>query len=485
MGVLIVGTRREAEADLAPAAREALGVLARDGRTLPLRGLTEDEVTRLLAGAMGGEEVPPGWPPRSTPPPGATVLRRRAGPAVAGRGAPAAGALPDPLPVPEGVRGAVRRRVAGLGAETQDALAVAAVIGREFDVEVLARVCGASVPDTTDRLAPAGAASIMLAADARCSPGTRSPTCSSARCSTRTSRRVAGSQLHARIGETLEDLPPARRRPAEVAHHFLAALPAGDAAKAAAWAAAAGDQAAQLLAHEEAAAHYERALRALELVEPGDERRRADLLVALGEARNWSGDTPKARDAFRSAAARRPRRAAARATRPGRARLWPDRRQGGIRRRAARRAPARGARRAAGADSSLRVRLLGRLARELHFAPDPEEREALSAEAVAMARRLGDAATLAFALGARHVATWAPETLPERLAAAEEIVRLAAAAGDRRLLFDAHVWQASDLVETGDVGGADTAMRACRDLRQTSTLRRGRGRSRSTTGRAP
>ena len=461
--LLVIATCREAEPDLVPAAREALGALARHGRTLPLRGLTEDEVTRMVAGAMGGDV-----PARLA----AAVHAAAGGNAffadelvrlLRAEGRLRPGAPADPLPVPEGVRGAVRRRLARLGSETQDALAVAAVIGREFDLEVLARVCGASVQETTDRLAPAAAARITVAP----------------------SRVLAGQafahvlirqvlyedlppgrrlELHARIGETLEGQTPARRRPAEVAHHFLAALPTGEPAKAVRWATAAGDEAARLLAHEDAAAHYEAALGALELAEPGDEGRRADLLLALGEARNWGGDTPEARDAFGRAAG--VARAAGLPERLARAALgygqivvkagFVDEPLVGLLREAIAALP--------DADSPLRVRLLGRLARELHFAPDPEEREALSAEAVAMARRLGDPDTLAHALGARHVATWEPETLPERLATADEIVRLAAAAGDRRLLFDAHVWQASDLVEAGDVGGADSAMRCCREL---------------------
>ena len=111
----------------------------------------------------------------------------------------------------------------------------------------------------------------------------------------------------------------------------------------------------------------------------------------------------------------------------------------------------------------LRARLLGRLARELHFAPDPREREALSREAVALARDVDDPETLADALGARHVATWAPGNLRERLDATAEILRLST---DRRLRFDAHVWRASGLLEAGDVAGADAAMRACRRMEQ-------------------
>jgi hypothetical protein len=463
MRVLVVATRREAEQDVPPGARGALGALSRHAGTLPLRGLTQDEVTRLLAVAMGSVDVPSGL---------AAALHDAAGgnPFFAGElirllraeGRLRSGPLLGSMPVPEGVRDAVRRRLAALSAATREALGVAAVIGREFDVEALAQVCGASVPEMTDRLASATAVRIALP------PGRVLAGYTFAH---ELIRQVLyddlgpGSrlELHVRIGEALEDLPSASRRPAEVAHHLLASLPAGDPAKAVDWATAAGDQAAEQLAHEDAAAHYEGALQALELV-PGDERRRADLLLALGAARTWAGDTPQARDAYRVAAAvsrgaRLPERLAAAALGYGEIVVEAgsvDAPLVALLREALAALPR--------ADGSLRVRVLGRLARELHFAPEPEERETLSAEAVAMARRLGDDETLASALGARHVATWAPDTLDERLAAAEEVVRLATAAGDRRLLFEAHVWLGCDLLEAGDVAAADAAMGACRRL---------------------
>jgi hypothetical protein len=463
MRVLVVATCREADADLAPAARDALGVLARHARTIPLRGLTEGEVARLLAGAVGSD-VPHDLASAIHAATGgnaffADELIRL----LRAEGRLRAGALPDPPPVPQGVRGAVRRRLAALGEETCAALAVAAVIGREFDVEVLARVCEATIARMTDLLAPAAAS--RIAHPPAAAPGGH-------RFAHVLIRQVLYDDLppgrrlalHARIAQTLASLSPARRRPAEVAHHFLAALPVGDPVQAVTWATEAGDQAVRLTAHEEAAAHYEGALRAMEVADTGDERRRCDLLLALGEARAWAGDTPQARDAFQRAAetargARLPERLARAALGYGQIVVkagFVDEQLVALLRDALAALPR--------SDSPLRVRLLGRLARELHFAPNPGEREALSGEAVAMARRIGDPETVAFALGARHVATWSPDTLDERLAGAEEIVRLAAAAGDRRLLFDAHVWRASDLVEAGEVAAADASMQACRTM---------------------
>jgi hypothetical protein len=463
--VLVVATCREAEADLGPAARDAIGALARDGRTLTLRGLAEGEVAEMLTLAIAGE-VPAAV--------AATVHAAADGNAffadeiirlLRAEGRLNIAGLSEPLPVPEGVRGAVRSRLAALGDETRDLLAAGSVIGREFSVEVLAHVCDTTLAAVAELLAPATAARIML-------PPSRLP--GSHRFSHVLYRQVLyddlspvrRAALHVRIGETLEDLPATRRQPAEVAHHFLAALPHGDAARALTWASRAGDHAAQLLAHEEAAAQYEGALRALELAAPGEHERRCDLLLALGEARLWAGETTEARSAFQRAAkvartARLPERLARAALGYGRIVVVvgvSDEPLIALLREALAALPQ--------GDSALRVRLLGRLARELHFAPDSAEREALSLEGVAMARRLGDPATVASALGARHVAVWAPDTLDERLATVDEMLRLGAAAGDQRLLFDAQVWRASDLLEAGDVAGADAAMQACRALEE-------------------
>ncbi|MGH3225453.1 MAG: hypothetical protein ACRDPY_43350, partial [Streptosporangiaceae bacterium] len=83
-------------------------------------------------------------------------------------------------------------------------------------------------------------------------------------------------------------------------------------------------------------------------------------------------------------------------------------------------------------DSAARAGLLGRLSLALAFTEAAaEQRESLSAEAVAMARRLGDPAVLAGALAARCDAVSDPDHVAERRAAAAEIIKLARAGGDR------------------------------------------------------
>ena len=115
-------------------------------------------------------------------------------------------------------------------------------------------------------------------------------------------------------------------------------------------------------------------------------------------------------------------------------------------------------------DSPLRARLLARLSLELYYAGQPERRMALSEEAVAIARRLGDPATLATALDARHYVLWRPENVDERLEVAAELRRIAEQAGDLELELEGAGWTVVDLLELGDVDGADVQIEAASAL---------------------
>src|SRR5262245_39773572 len=67
-------------------------------------------------------------------------------------------------------------------------------------------------------------------------------------------------------------------------------------------------------------------------------------------------------------------------------------------------------------DSTLRARVLGRLAMELYWSTARQHRTSRGQQAVEMARRLGDPTTLASTLHATLVALRGPERPQERLA---------------------------------------------------------------------
>src|SRR6266511_1145386 len=125
------------------------------------------------------------------------------------------------------------------------------------------------------------------------------------------------------------------------------------------------------------------------------------------------------------------------------------------------------------ADSRLRARVLARLARALLFTPQVGRRLALSEQAVQLARRLGDPATLAAVLLDRHLTIWGVERFEaagERLAAASEVVDLAEQIGDRAMALRGLGLRRTDLLELGDLAGFDAdlaaAKRTAEELRQ-------------------
>jgi DNA-binding CsgD family transcriptional regulator len=284
-------------------------------------------------------------------------------------------------------------------------------------------------------------------------------------------RRVG---LHGRVGEALQAVYGADPGPhlAELAHHFVAAAPGGQVARAVRAATLAGRRALELLAWEEAAGLFERALTALDLAERPDQRERCELLLAVGEARMAASDVPAARAAFQQAGelARRigaPEPLARAGLGLGLEFTYGivDQVEVGLLEEAL---AALG-----GAASPLRARVLARLAKALLFTPQAERRLALSEEAVGLARRLGDPATLAAVLYDRHLAIWGSERAEvagERLAAATEVVRLAEQIGDRALALRGRGLRRTHLLELGDLAGFDADLaateRTAEELRQ-------------------
>ena len=95
------------------------------------------------------------------------------------------------------------------------------------------------------------------------------------------------------------------------------------------------------------------------------------------------------------------------------------------------------------------------MATELYFSDRSEERVALGDEAVAMARRIGDRATLASTLSARFLTLLSPENSAERLQIAADVVALGEEVRDRELVLRGHVWRILALMELGDWVGAE------------------------------
>jgi len=226
-----------------------------------------------------------------------------------------------------------------------------------------------------------------------------------------------------------------------------------------------------MLANEEAAEHYARALAVLERTEPEPTRLRCGLLLELGEARERSGERPEAWAVFREAAT-----LAARLGDSGalvRAAIGASRRYvqpPGVVDEELIALLERALEMTAVQRSVTRVQLLSRLCGALYYSERREEMAALSEEATAIAQELGDSQAVALAASSRRRAYWRPGRLSRRLADSTELLRSAMTAGNAELTLEGHAWLVVDLLEKGDRDGVDAQISAfaagAEDLRQ-------------------
>ena len=348
--------------------------------------------------------------------------------------------------VPPGVHAVIGRRLARLPQDASRAIDVAAVAGEDFALAEIAAVSEARDDVVAEALEAAVAAGLIdEAAVAGRYRFAHALVRESVLAGLSATRRAL---LHRSLAGALDAQPG---RAGEVARHLLEARPLVDPATAARAALRAADEATRRLAYEDAAELLERAGEV-----EGDARLRTEVLLALGDARQRSGDAASADRCFVAAAAE--------------ARALGD---NGLLARAALGAagltvtvgPVRGEVRtlleealaAVEPDSPLRPRLLSRLAIESYYARPATLRERLSEEALGDGRRLGGRALLE-ALGARHVALWSPAHAEERLRIADELVAAARAQGDREGELQGVNWRVADLVELGDITTARAAI---------------------------
>jgi predicted ATPase len=290
--VLVLASYRDADAQASPPLVRTFAELARahpERRTLVLGGLDAASAERWIRDRLGGDAPGPLVAACHARSEGNPLFLRELLHWLEGRGARE---LPAAAEVPEGIRHVLRQRTAGLPEPCRTVLAAAAVLGREFPAALLEALCALAPPALLAQLETAEAARLVEAVPGH--PGRfRFTHGLIAETLYETLGAVQRARLHARAGEALEaryrprplvptrePLPIRSAHLAELAHHFAAALPAGDAAKALDYCERAGVHALSLLAFEEAERHFERALRVLEATAPGDEAARARLAAA-------------------------------------------------------------------------------------------------------------------------------------------------------------------------------------------------------------
>ncbi len=376
--------------------------------------------------------------------------------------------------VPEGVKAVIRRRLRHLSENCRLVLVLAAVLGREFDLAALEQVSEVSGDHLLDVLDEAARERVVT--DVPGQPGRMRFAHVLIRDTLydelAPGRRV---QLHRRVGDALEELYADNAEPhlAELAHHFYESARPDVAEKALAYARRAAERSLGLLAYEEAARLFAVALRVLDSIELPNDAVRCDLMLALGDAYARAGNTPRSkqtyRDAARLAETLHLREQLGRAALGYGGRLiWEVSRDDAHLAHLLERALAT----LSDDDSTLRVRLLARLAGGplRDSTADAGRRRSLGAQALEMARRIGEPSTLAYALlgyiGSHH----SPDFIPEQVELASELIDVALKARDPERAFDGREAHLVAVLELGDVWAAQADLaemeRLAEELRQ-------------------
>ncbi len=463
-GLLIVATHREAEPSETLA--ETLADLGREHlfRRIHLTGLTVDEVSELVA-EIRGEPADPRLAAAIHAETDGNPFLVEALASHATRGPVALGAAGGASPlyadgVPDLVRDAVGHRVAELGEAAQSVLEVAAVIGREFELGLVAELSEMR----TSEVAAALEAGIVaqLVTDV---PGTFDRYAFSHALYRQTIYvalpRARRTELHRMLGALLEerhgDDP---RHLSQLARQFANAGP--DAApKAVEYGVRAGAGALGALAYETAVSHYRDALNALDSGETAQDDLRCELLIALGDAEWIGGDDGAAAETHARAA--RLARLSGRPDALGRAALGFCR--SGFELLGPNTAEARelleSALEANPAKSALRARLLARRAELEALEGDPAA-ATTSDEAMSMARATGDEGATAATLVGRWYGCLGPGGLEERRLLTQELLDSSGAGRDVELV----AWRlaAAVAIETGDPAALDSAITRHRQL---------------------
>ena len=369
------------------------------------------------------------------------------------------------LELPARVREVVGLRAQAVSEQTRRVLTVAAVIGNDFGMGVLEAVCGLPRPDLLSKIDEAIAARIVERASEDGQSGhyrfSHALIRESLYGAIAETERVA---LHARVGEAMERLLGVEvdDHLPELAHHALQAAPGGNVERAVSCCVRAAEKAIELLAFEQGAAHYRRALDALATRLPVDEQRRFELKLALGATLFRAGEDGNPALLEAAKVARRLGRpdllARTVLTMDG----WPRvTRHGRTANRELYPLLTEALEGLTDPDPALHARLLSVLALNCPREATLADKVALSRQALELARSSGQDTALYDALHARLVLMQSPEDTSQRLGLASELLTVAERLGERYRVFRAHEARVAPLIALGDMASADREVEAC------------------------
>jgi len=303
--LLVVGTYRDVEVGRNHPLSAALAELRRVstyGRVL-LRGLNADEVRRMLQ-SITREEIPWGL--------AEAVHRQTEGNPlfvqevvrflveeglITQKGRPTKD-TPLEMSIPEGLRDVIGRRMSLLSRECNQLLSVASVIGREFPLDTLSGVTDIKEDAFVNALKEAVQMAVL---EERSQVGVvRYRFTHAFFRQTLYEELIAPQrlQLHQQVARSLETQYAGRleEHAAELAEHFSQSTDPADLKKAVEYGEMAAKRAADVYAFGEAVRLLEQALKVQRVLDPSDRARQCDLLLALGEAMNFAGETRRALD---------------------------------------------------------------------------------------------------------------------------------------------------------------------------------------------
>ena len=331
------------------------------------------------------------------------------------------------LDVPSGVRDVILRRVGRLPDNTRAILTLASVAGQDADLDLLEHAALLDAEQLMLALEPAVAAGLLAADDSRWGHSFRHPLIQESIYAGIS--RVERNRLHARVAASLEALPDGGRigRPAQLAHHYLAAGSLGGADKVIASCRSAARAASEVGAWSEAIRLLSEALAAAgRSTSSGSPALRCDLLVDLGGVYRAAGRIVESHEALQQAidladGIGDEERVLAAAVGFGAVSLWGSRAWAETDHRLVA-VLERQLARLGGAEDNRTVRLLSTLASELYFDQDAAAGLGYAERALELGRRLGDPAALGIAISGYLISTLANDRLGLTLAAIEEFL---------------------------------------------------------------
>lgn len=368
--------------------------------------------------------------------------------------------------VPEGVREAIGRRLDRLSDPANTVLRAASVMGREFTVHE-ARRLGSGLANLTPGRASVPAfgqdADVLFVLEEALRAGIVERVAGELASYQFTHSMIRDTlyeeltafervTLHRLAGETIEQLHGADidAHLSQLAHHFLEASQGGDPEKAVQYGERAGNRAAEMIASEEATRLYGMALQALQLSESPDDRKRCELMNALGRSQMLAGAILESRETHAATAEIAKRIGAVELQAEAAIAFETAGWYPGYDGTPAVKLLSEALELLGEDDSEVRALALGSLGRAYSYSGDLESAIVTGRQAIEMARRVGTPATLAAALWSRLPARLDPSDIHERVDIAWEAMGICEELGRFDMSVEAEAWLLNDLLELGD-----------------------------------